>query len=247
MRACRRGGASIGTSGYEVATTTHRIGAEDYHIRALRDRQQYWDPSGEAERAGISSASWPLFGLLWPAGLALAEEMSRFAIAGKSILEVGCGLGLGSLVLQRRGANVTASDHHPLAEEFLRFNAALNGLPPITFHKAPWAGPNPDLGRFDLVIGSDLLYERGHPSELSAFLACHTESAAQVIMVDPGRSRCGKFSAEMSNEGYTRTEHRMHLPGADTPTPRGRIMSFVRRGSERSAESLSPPAAARRR
>jgi predicted nicotinamide N-methyase len=214
--------------GYEVETTTHRIGADDFHIRALRDRQQYWDPDGEAERAGISSASWPLFGLVWPAGLALAHEMSRMAVAGRTILEVGCGLGLGSLVLQRRGANITATDHHPLAEEFLRFNAALNGLPPITYHRAPWAGRNPDLGRFDLVIGSDLLYERGHPAELSAFLARHTESASQVIMVDPGRSRCGQFNTEMIGEGYTRTEQPMHLPGAAAPTPRGRIMSFVR-------------------
>ena len=215
-------------AGYAVETTTHRIGADDYHIRALRDRQQYWDLDGRAERAGISSASWPLFGLLWPAGIALAEEMSRFAVAGKSILEVGCGLGLCSLVLQRRGANITASDHHPLAEEFLRFNAALNGLQPITFQQAAWAGPNPALGRFDLIIGSDLLYERGHPAELAGFLACHAESAAQVIVADPGRSCCGKFRAEMGVEGYTCTEQRLHLPGADAPTPRGRIMSFVR-------------------
>ena len=47
-------------------------------------------------------------------------------------------------------------------------------------------------------------------------------------MVDPGRSRCGKFNAEMRGEGYTRTEQPMHLAGADAPTPRGRIMSFVR-------------------
>ena len=197
-------------------------------MRALRDRQQYWDPDGEAERAGISSASWPLFGLIWPAGIALAHEMSRMAVAGKRILEVGCGLGLGSLVLQRRGADITATDHHPLAEEFLRFNAQLNGLSPISFHRGPWAGPNLDLGRFDLIIGSDLLYERGHPAELSAFLARHAEATSQVIMVDPGRSRCGKFTTEMIGEGYTRTEQPMHLPGAATLTPRGRIMSFVR-------------------
>lgn len=215
-------------TGYAVETTTYRIGGDDYHIRALLDRQQYWDPDGRAERAGISSATWPLFGLVWPTGLALAEEMSRFPVAGKSILEVGCGLGVCSLVLQRRGANITASDYHPLAEEFLRFNAALNGLPPITFSQAAWAGPNPDLGRFDLIIGSDLLYERGHPAELAGFLARHAESVAQVLMADPGRSGCGKFSAEMSAEGYTRGEQRLHLPGADSPMARGRIMSFVR-------------------
>lgn len=214
--------------GYAVETTTYRIGADEYRIRALRDRQQYWDPDGEAERVGISSASWPLFGLVWPAGLALAHAMSRFAVAGKSILEVGCGLGLSSLVLQRGGANITASDHHPLAEEFLRFNAELNGLPPITFHRAPWVGPTPDLGRFDLIVGSDLLYERGHPVELAAFLAGHAESASQVLMADPGRSRCGQFTTQMSGEGYTRTDQRMHCGDADTPNPRGRIMSFVR-------------------
>ena len=113
--------------------------------------------------------------------------MSRFAVAGKSILEVGCGLGLSSLVLQQRGADVTASDHHPLAQEFLRVNAALNDLPPIDFHEASWTGSNPDLGRFDLIIASDVLYERGHPVALAAFLARHAAPTAQVIVADPGR------------------------------------------------------------
>jgi predicted nicotinamide N-methyase len=116
--------------GYAVETKTYRIGTEDYRIRALRDRQQYWDPEGAAERLGISSASWPLFGLVWPAGLALADEMSRFAVAGRSVLEIGCGLGIASLVLRRRGADVTATDNHPLTAEFLRRNAELNDLPP---------------------------------------------------------------------------------------------------------------------
>jgi ETFB lysine methyltransferase len=214
-------------AGYAVETSTHRIGITDYRIRALRDRQQYWDPDGRAERAGISSASWPLFGLVWPAGIALAEEMNRMEVDGMSILEVGCGLGIASLVLQGRGADVTASDHHPLAEEFLRFNAALNGLDPVRFHRAPWEGPNPGLGRFDLIIGSDLLYERGHPVALAAFVACHAESAAQVIMTDPGRAQCGRFHTEMRDEGYSRTERRRHFPGAELESS-GRIMRFVR-------------------
>ena len=214
--------------GYSVATATYRIGAQDYRIRSLSDRQQYWDPDGRAELAGISSASWPIFGVIWPSAIALAQEMSQFAWAGLKILEVGCGLGLSSLVLQRLGADITASDHHPLAEEFLRFNSALNGLPPIKFHAAPWAGPNPQLGRFDLIVGSDLLYERGHPALLSAFLACHTELTAQVILADPGRHRCGQFATEMKSEGYSRTEASFRCDDAMNTRPRGRMMSFTR-------------------
>ena len=214
--------------GYSVETVTHRIGADDYHIRSLLNLRQFWDHDGRAERAGISSASWPIFGVVWPAGIALAQEMSHLAIDGKSILEVGCGIGLSSLVLQRRGANITASDYHPLAEEFLFYNAELNGLAPIKFLNAPWAGPNPELGRFDLIIGSDILYERDHPALLAGFLACHAKTSARVVMTDPGRMYCGKFSAKMSAQGYTRTERRMHLAGAESPLPRGRVMTFAR-------------------
>jgi predicted nicotinamide N-methyase len=154
--------------------------------------------------------------------------MSQFPIAGKSILEVGCGIGLCSLVLQQRGANITASDYHPLAEEFLRYNTDLNGLLPIHFQNAPWAGPNPTLGRFDLLVGSDLLYERDHPSVLAAFLACHANPSAQVLLTDPGRTYCGQFSTKMAAQGYTRTEQRRHFTGSQTLSSRGRIMSFVR-------------------
>jgi predicted nicotinamide N-methyase len=152
--------------------------------------------------------------------------MSRFPVAGKRILEVGCGLGLSSLVLSRRHADVTASDYHPLAEEFLRINAALNGLAPIPFRRASWADPAVDLGRFDLIVGSDVLYERDHPGVLAAFVARHAAPAAHVVVADPGRAQCGSFIAVMRSEGYrndeqpTRADERKAKPG--------RIMSFTR-------------------
>lgn len=49
----------------------------------LSDLQQYADPDGEAERAGISSAQWPLFGQLWPSGLRLAEAVQGLEVAGR--------------------------------------------------------------------------------------------------------------------------------------------------------------------
>ena len=55
--------------GYEVKFETVRGNGADLRMRSLLDRQQFHDPAGEAEQAGISSALWPLFGLLWPSGL----------------------------------------------------------------------------------------------------------------------------------------------------------------------------------
>ena len=43
-------------------------GVDDIVIRSLLDRQQFSDPLGDALAQGISSAAWPMFGLLWPSG-----------------------------------------------------------------------------------------------------------------------------------------------------------------------------------
>lgn len=213
--------------GYQTEIQSLRIGGMDYRVRTLSDRQQYYDPDGSAERAGISSATWPLFGMLWPAGIALAEEMSRFPIEGKRILEVGCGLGLSSLVLQKRGADLIASDHHPMAAEFLRENAQLNGIAPVNFLQVQWQGPNPELGRFDLIVGSDILYERDHPALLAGFLAVHAKASACVVVADPGREHRGRFSALMAGQGYSRTEQRFRKEGREEDS-RGRILTFTR-------------------
>jgi predicted nicotinamide N-methyase len=215
--------------GYEVETVTLHVGDSDFRIRALLNKQQFSDPDGVAERAGVSPASWPLFGVVWPAGLALAETMSRFPVDGKNILEIGCGLGLSSLVLARRGARITACDHHPLAEDFLRQNAELNGLAPLSFLNAPWLGPNPLIGCYDLIIGSDLLYERDHAALLAGFISHHANPAAQVLIADPGRGYIKPFSALMMAQGYVRTAQAMPMSlSVGMPAARGQLFSFVR-------------------
>ena len=215
--------------GYEVEIVNHHIGGSDFRIRALLNRQQFSDPDGSAERAGVAPASWPLFGVVWPAGLALAEEMSHFPIAGKSILELGCGIALTSLVLARRGADITACDYHPLAEAFLQHNVALNQLPALPFRTAPWLGPNPLLGRYDLIVGSDLLYERDHATLLAGFIALHTHPASQVLIADPGRGYVSTFSALMANLGYVRSAKAMAMANSmGMPDSRGQLFSFLR-------------------
>lgn len=123
--------------GYETQKLNVNVGALQWKIRALSDISQYADPEGVAARAGICSASWSLFGQLWPASRVLAKAVKHIDIDNRRIIELGCGLGLPSLVLQSRGADVTASDHHPLSKKFLVYNAALNRLPDIPYLDLP--------------------------------------------------------------------------------------------------------------
>lgn len=189
---------------YEVKYETFSIHDTDYRIRSLLDRQQYSDPDGVAERAGIPPSMWPIFGLVWPAGVFLAETMATYPVDGKRILEIGCGIGLASLVLHNEGADITATDLHPLAESFLDENLSLNDLPTLPFHGGDWGQEVPELGQFDLLIGSDLLYEPEHPKLLANFIDRHANEGAEVIIVDPGRGQQGRFNRAMDARGYGR-------------------------------------------
>lgn len=215
-------------TGYTTRLLHLRFGERELHVRALSDLQQYDDAGGHAERAGISSAQWSLFGHVWPAGGLLAEAMSRHPVAGKRILELGCGLGLASLVLQQRGADVLATDHHPLAETFLRENATLNGLPPVPYRNLQWTVAEPDLGRFDLIIGSDILYERGHAAQLAPVLERHANASAEIVVADPGRGNSALLTRALAAQGYSVEEWRGPMTPDETPPFRGRLLTYRR-------------------
>ena len=227
--------------GYQ--TKVERIsvaGAEDLMVCSLLDRQQYTDPEGDALRQGISSASWPLFGLLWPSGSQLAARLAlRTLVAGERVLEIGCGLALASLVAHRRGIDVTATDCHPLTAAFLCENLRLNALLPMKYRHGHWSDdalPEADQvaqaqtvvrGRFDLLIGSDLLSERDPEGFLSGFIGRHSAPAAEVWIVDPDRGNRSGFQRHMALLGFSVVEQRLdNAAGPSGPASKGRLMTI---------------------
>ncbi len=217
---------------YQVRTETLHIGGEEWHIRRLSDDQQYADADHTAADIGLPPAGWSHFGQLWPSSRVLALAMLTYPIAGLRVLEIGAGLALSSLVMHRRGADVTVSDWHPLTEEFLRLNLELNGLGPLPYQAGNWestaATDNPALGRFDLIVGSDLLYERQQPAQLAAFIFRHATPTAVVIIVDPDRGNRAAFGRDMAAMGFTLTMNAAHRQLEDGEAYKGRFLHFTR-------------------
>ena len=196
-------------SDIRIRYTTLEIGHLDIHIRMLRDILQFYDIDGAAKKLGISSAAWPMFGVVWPAGVVLANLMLEYHVDGKRILEIGCGIALASLILNQRSADITATDYHPETEKFLVYNTGLNGGKTIPFVRTGWANlTNDSLGTFDLIIGSDLLYESEHINLLAAFINQHSRRHCEVIIVDPGRGFHAKFSKKMQSLGYSHVQEK---------------------------------------
>lgn len=215
--------------GYDVKLEHVAVtGGADLEIRSLFDRLQYADPDGAAALAGISPATWPLFGQVWPSAKILAGLMQSQPLGSHRFLEIGCGLALASLVLHRRGGDVTASDYHPLTETFLRDNLRRNLLPPMKYSTGNWLRPNPALGRFDVLIGSDLLYERDHPEQLADFIERHAVPCAEVLIIDPNRGHRPAFTRHMSEAGYTLVDTKLSSSQFDGTPYRGHLLRYRR-------------------
>lgn len=215
-------------SGLRIRYQTVEFGTTDIHVRGLRDTQSYSDDHGISEAIGISSSNWSLFGVLWGSGLTLARLMFDYPLEGRRILEVGCGLGLASLVLNQRLADISATDYHPNSEEFLNANTKLNGDEKIPFVRANWADGNIGLGKFDMIIGSDLLYERGHAETLSKFIDEHARPVCEVIICDPGRGQLSRFGKMMVARGYSDEHLKSRGIASEDEPSRGQTHRYLR-------------------
>jgi predicted nicotinamide N-methyase len=134
----------------------------------------------------------PYASVLWRSGVALGRELAeRGSLSGLHVVELGCGMGVPSLVAARAGAQVLATDADPEALELLARNAAANG---ITLETAcvEWSAADELAARgpFDLVLAADVLYER---ESVQLLLSLLPRLGARALVADPGRTPAATF------------------------------------------------------
>jgi predicted nicotinamide N-methyase len=150
----------------------------------------------------------PYWAELWPSALALADVVAGRQVGGLDVLELGCGLGLPSLVAARDGARVLATDWADEALALLRANASRNGVS-LETRRLDWREPG-ELGSFDLVLAADVLYERRYVDVLAELLP---SLGGEVLLADPGRPFLRAFlelcpGAEIAPRVYALTPRR---------------------------------------
>lgn len=193
---------------YELKRYKEMIGSVAIEIETLADLDKEIDRlcSGvdekDAEKVFVQDLC-PYFGVIWPAARALSEHVARMGtwLAGKTVLEVGCGLALPSLVAAKLGARVVATDFHPDVPKFLHRNVELNGVK-IDYRELDWRDENAELGVYDFVIGSDILYEASHPKDVAKALARHCKRESHIILADPGRVYLQSAVKAIEEQGF---------------------------------------------
>ena len=114
----------------------------------------------------------------------------------RRLLELGCGLGLVSLAAIRAGFEVTATDYYDEALAFTELNARHNDLTPPAKRLVDWRRFPEDLGRFDLVVASDVLFEKPNIPLIAAAFSRTFAPGGRGLLTDPGRPPAAAFPAE---------------------------------------------------
>ena len=149
---------------------------------------------------------------IWDAGRVLAELLSEADdVAGKRVLELGSGTGVGGLSAAAAGADhVVLTDGVPAALPLLEANVRVNELvSSVDVCMLRW-GDSDDIervveahGPFDLIVGSDLLYAPEQFDDLLETLeALCTPEQTEVLLAYPTRFTEDLFLEQAERDAF---------------------------------------------
>jgi predicted nicotinamide N-methyase len=173
---------------FEMAQTDIALG--DKTITLLHPKD-YDDLISEADF--VRDDRLPYWCDIWPSSIALARAIPTLVREPCRTLELGCGLGLVTLAALRAGHDVLSTDYYDDALLFTRRNSrASAGREPAVRH-VDWRHWPDDVGRFDLVLASDVLYEESYAALIATALKRSLTPEGLALVADPGRAAFGTF------------------------------------------------------
>jgi len=153
-----------------------------------------WTRAGEWAANMLPNGEPPYWVQIWPASVAMARLLWRRGdLAGKTALDLGCGLGVPGIAAARGGAAVTFADVRPDALAFATWNAARQGNPTapaaVEFDWARAVVP----GAFDLLLLADVSYRPVHHAALQRHCLQALRPDGVVLHADPLRRESSPF------------------------------------------------------
>lgn len=196
---------------FEVVFEDVTVGNHNLKILQIADLDTYIDRLAEQSRERIELPFWAK---IWPASILLSYYLSSLPAEAekRSIIELGCGIGLAGLFAAAMGNKVVLSDNNPEALVFAKINILKNNLQDQA--RVVYADFTKDRlpEQFDCILGSEIFYREGGYRGLVKFLLAHLNnkpSSEVVLSADYRRQAKGFFQAagkefhiDQKNIGY---------------------------------------------
>jgi predicted nicotinamide N-methyase len=208
---------------FEMRIDRLTIGRHDLTFHRVADPDKVLDDvcaQEEASRAGVvprRPLRMPYWAAVWESAAGVGQHLqSRFdSLQEMEAMDLGCGMGLAGMVMASMGGRVLLGDIETAALLF----ASLNVLPWADRCRVRRIDWQTDRLResFDLIVGSDVLYERAQWDFIEPFLRHHLKPGGQVVIGEPGRLRAEEFPAWITSRGWSLSTDAQSVVGRPTP------------------------------
>ncbi len=169
-----------------------------------------------AQQAGRPVPKWqPYWAENWAASWGVAQVLVGRELAGRQVLDLGCGLGLTGAIAAAKGATVWMVDAAHPALLFSRLNT-WPWRARVHVRRLDWRQDQLAV-RFPLILGSDIIYDREDWPYLDLFWRQHLAEGGGVLLGESGRSTGAEFPGWLEGRGWT--VHRSHQVVPQAPKP----------------------------
>ncbi|MBC8138039.1 MAG: methyltransferase domain-containing protein [Fibrella sp.] len=213
---------------YPLVEVSRRFGDREYRLTCVRDQDALL--SGITDEAEVDNFPFGL--LLWASAIGLSERIVEepSLVRQKNVLEIGAGgVGLPGLVAKEVGAkDVLQTDYHAESLTLLAQNALRNGYAGrVRQARADWRD-FPAVGQpFDVVLGSDVLYERTLHDPLLTLLPCLVAPGGMLLLSDPMRPQALAFMDRLEAETGQEWEPPVVMTGQRVTEPDGKMREIA--------------------
>jgi predicted nicotinamide N-methyase len=143
----------------------------------------------------------------WESGIVLARWCigNEDRIRNARVLELGSGTGLAGICCEKycRASSVTLTDYNAKVLENIERNKELN-LSQVRVVRLDWTQPSSYIDdKFDIIIGSDLVYIGAPISQLADTIQHHLAPNGELTIIMPNKRRATpEFIEAMTQRGF---------------------------------------------
>lgn len=204
---------------FDVDFEPLQVDGETLQILTIHNMQAHLDNLLHTRAIRNPLKDLPLWAKVWPGSFVLGRLLRKYEPEGKSLLELGAGCGVLSLIAARYGfARIVLSDVVEDALRFARANVLRNHLDDrvdVCHVDVTASGADPRFSRgFDLIAASEILYLDELHRPLLKFIGRHLAPGGKALFCTD-MARAKPHFAKLAAKSFEVTEGRVGVKSKD--------------------------------
>ncbi len=180
--------------------TFDKLKVQDQTIRLLKvaDIEEFLD--GKDPFANVEE--FPFWVKLWEAAMILSYVLASLPEPkGKTLLEIGAGLGAPGITAAACGFDVTLSDYEDIIMDFQKVSVAASGLSNVHCVHLDWLSP-PEMEPFDILTAAEVLFREEFFDPLLDVFRKYLKPGGSIFLAHDARRKCLPLFMERAQNEY---------------------------------------------